>query len=361
MVRAVWRAERDGQPCSGYRRVARCKSVKGSVWIYADGICLHGPPTGIAGRLSCPEALLENQDFAEFDRLIQVSVGYAVPSRIEQLVHCMRPVSTRPRHAHSCTAALPPAFETSQACPVLPTGQPAGRGAGDQACGACHEGTSLGAKLSAALNDANLLHVPALHRDAMPAPELCAATLLRVDLPACAPARIFLLVAARQLSAGWMPHKHNRPYRCHAFRPQGNKEAGRPAGGGCIINVSSVAGLIANVTTFGDPAFISAGKGGTYNRMQTHMAGGIHRHVSGVTLVVANCASGVGAAVAGHGSLHRHALALGRIFHEPGHVCEGSHAQPWQLGPTIRQRVLGGIKSLQHMRWRVCRIWPLKL
>lgn len=40
---------------------------------------------------------------------------------------------------------------------------------------------------------------------------------------------------------------------------QGNREAGRPGGGGCIINLSSVAGLIANVTTFGDPAFISAG------------------------------------------------------------------------------------------------------
>jgi len=44
-----------------------------------------------------------------------------------------------------------------------------------------------------------------------------------------------------------------------AFRPQGNMGAGRPGGGGCNINVSSVAGLIANVTTFGDPAFISAG------------------------------------------------------------------------------------------------------
>lgn len=28
-------------------------------------------PAGIAGPLSTPEALLENQDFAEFDRLIQ--------------------------------------------------------------------------------------------------------------------------------------------------------------------------------------------------------------------------------------------------------------------------------------------------
>lgn len=118
-----------GQECDVSREEDVERAVQAAVERFG-GLDIMVNNAGIAGQLSCPEALLENQDFAEFDRLIQINL----------------------------------------------------------------RGVALGIK--------------------------------------------------------------------HAARAmKGNRDAGRPGGGGCIINVSSVAGLIVNVTTFGDPAFISAGYG----------------------------------------------------------------------------------------------------
>lgn len=144
---------------------------------------------------------------------------------------------------HVQAKARPALSPHNPAIHMPPTDQPAGRGAGRQARCSRHEGAHTHLLLRTLMSCCHMYCCSML--------QLLGGGLCTGVLANGCPCMQRSGCIARLQSTGVPP--------LLMLTLQGNRDAGRPGGGGCIINVSSVAGLIVNVTTFGDPAFISAG------------------------------------------------------------------------------------------------------